>query len=851
MSRRLTLLLCELLLASVSATPARGQDRSTSIQSLERRADSLSERSDSSSLREATRLWLTAAGAWRRAGQQRRAAVAFVNGGMAAMGRGDATGARDAYGKALALQRALGALADQETTYTRLGLTYRESASSDSAIVNYLAALAISDRAGHPDSLRATILNDLGYEYVTIGRFDLAFRTLRDAEERARAFGDSATRSDALNNLGLVFDDMGMTARSETDRRALDSALTYYAWARQAAPSTTGQRNDPRTLNNIGVIHRRLFHLTGDSAELRSAIVYYDSAASAADSSDPRFAALLLQNRGVVAADRGEAGADSLLAAARMASRAADDAWSEAMALAERGWLYRRSSKDLARAIAYLDTAVAVFSEVQHRSGGDATRVSFADQQYLLDVYDSWALARVARATKELAGSERKAALYGVLATMERARAAALVELVRRAARGPDLASPLRAIPTEAGLEREGRLLAVAAQRSARTVMSFASTADTLITWRVTRGRDPTVTVIPVRRDTLAVRVARLRRMLRVELDTADTASAAPTIATRLPRLEETATRSVGGDDDVAPGDTLFGDTLRTFAELLFSPEDLRDVSETDEILIVPNGPLTLVPFSTLLAGHWGLRADSAFSPAIRLVPSLRLIPTGSPRGQWTSGAVVIVGNPSMPAVRDFRGEEQRLPSIRAAAREADSIAKLFHVRALHGGDASEDSIRKLLPQASVVHLATHGYAYGDDARAGDSFIALAPGRGQDGLLTVREVAGLRPLHAELVVLSACETALGALKQAEGTVGLQRAFLGRGAQTVLVSLWNVSDVATAKLMMRFYEHWRTDRDRPSKALALARAQTDVRTDPRHPLWRHPRYWAAFQLVGAK
>ena len=854
MNWRLTRLLCVLLLVTARARLARGQDRS-SIHALEKRADSLAERSDSASLREAARLWLTAAGSWRHAGQQQRAAAAFVNAGMAAMGRGDAIGARMAYRQALALQRQFGALASQETTYTRLGLTYRQSAASDSAIANYLAALAISDRARGVDSLRAAVLNDLGYEYVTIGRYDLAFRTLHDAEQRARTLGDSAIRSDALNNLGLVFDEMGMAARSEADLRALDSALTYYESARKAAPAGTGQRNDPTTLNNIGVIHRRRFHLTGDTAELRTASAYYDSASSGADSSDARFAALLLQNKGLVAADRGEARADSLLAASRVASHEAGDLWWEAMALAERGWLYRRSSKDLARATAYLDTAVALFSQVQHRAGGDATRVSFADQRYLLDVYDSWALTRIARATKELQGAEREAALFAVLAAMERGRAAALVELVQHvhAGEGEQLESASRAIPTERDLEREGRSLAAAAQRSARMVMSFASTADTLITWRATRGRDPTVTAVPVRRDTLAARVAHLRRLLRVELDeTADTVSSATVVAFRLPRLEEGTTRSVGGGDDVAPGDTLFGDTLRAFAQSLFTPEDVRALSETDEILIVPNGPLALVPFSTLLAGHWGLRSDSAFSPGIRLIPSLRLIATDASRERpSTRGAVLVVGNPSMPTVRDFRGEAQRLPAIRAAGREADSIASLFHVRALHGGDATEDSIRKLLPKASVVHLATHGYAYGDDARAGDSFVALAPGRGEDGLLTVREVASLRPLRAELVVLSACETALGALKQAEGTVGLQRAFLGRGAQTVLVSLWSVSDAATAKLMMRFYEHWRTDGDRPSKAQALARAQADVRTDPQHPLWKHPRYWAAFQLVGAK
>ena len=97
-------------------------------------------------------------------------------------------------------------------------------------------------------------------------------------------------------------------------------------------------------------------------------------------------------------------------------------------------------------------------------------------------------------------------------------------------------------------------------------------------------------------------------------------------------------------------------------------------------------------------------------------------------------------------------------------------------------------------------------------------------------------------------MLSACQTGLGDLKQAEGTVGLQRAFLARGARSVLVSLWSVSDTATTLLMRAFYTHWLGDRNHPTKAEALRRAQADLRADP---AFKDPLYWAAFQLVGAQ
>src|SRR5262249_33827076 len=156
------------------------------------------------------------------------------------------------------------------------------------------------------------------------------------------------------------------------------------------------------------------------------------------------------------------------------------------------------------------------------------------------------------------------------------------------------------------------------------------------------------------------------------------------------------------------------------------------------------------------------------------------------------------------------------------AETEAKSIAALLGTQPLIGAGASEAALRARDGKATIVHLATHGYAYGAKSRFRDSFIALAAGDRQDGLLTVGGVMDELPLlSAELVVLSACQTGLGNLQQAEGTLGLQRAFLSRGVRGVLVSLWSVDDDATARLMRAFYTHWLQDADHPHKAVALA------------------------------
>ena len=99
-------------------------------------------------------------------------------------------------------------------------------------------------------------------------------------------------------------------------------------------------------------------------------------------------------------------------------------------------------------------------------------------------------------------------------------------------------------------------------------------------------------------------------------------------------------------------------------------------------------------------------------------------------------------------------------------------------------------------------------------------------------------------IQADLVTLSACQTGLGKIS-GDGMLGLGRAFLAVGARTVIVSLWNVSDRATAVFMTHFYRNYvRLD----DKAIALQKAMQGLKASPE---FRHPRFWAPFVLIGAE
>lgn len=200
------------------------------------------------------------------------------------------------------------------------------------------------------------------------------------------------------------------------------------------------------------------------------------------------------------------------------------------------------------------------------------------------------------------------------------------------------------------------------------------------------------------------------------------------------------------------------------------------------------------------------------------------------------------------------------LPPLPAARREIDGVAAVLgtaRVVRLTGASANELRVREVAPSARVLHFATHGIV--PDDRPFDAFLALGsdgsePAR--DGRLSAREVYDLN-LRTELVVLSGCRTARGPVT-GDGVLGLSRAFLYSGTQSLMATLWDVYDESGAQLLPLFYAEWRRSGD---KAEALRRAQIDLIRRLRAGSIRlktaagdfvvpeHPAFWAGFVLVG--
>ncbi len=189
-------------------------------------------------------------------------------------------------------------------------------------------------------------------------------------------------------------------------------------------------------------------------------------------------------------------------------------------------------------------------------------------------------------------------------------------------------------------------------------------------------------------------------------------------------------------------------------------------------------------------------------------------------------------------------------PRLIYSAREAENIVSLVspdNGLKVSDFDANRDLVRRgELKNYRIVHFATHGDLNARHPELSRLVLSLIDEQGRprdDGLLHAYELYNLE-IPAELVVLSACQTALGTQVEGEGLLGLTRGFMHAGAARVVVSLWNVNDRATAELMRRFYRGL-LNRGLPP-AEALRAAQDSIR---REPAWRSPYYWAGFVLQG--
>jgi CHAT domain-containing protein len=272
---------------------------------------------------------------------------------------------------------------------------------------------------------------------------------------------------------------------------------------------------------------------------------------------------------------------------------------------------------------------------------------------------------------------------------------------------------------------------------------------------------------------------------------------------------------------------------------------DAPELREARRLYIVPDGPLWSVPFALL--------RDPRGNDLISKVP-FSLLPSAAmlgrrPRAEADAGPILAVGNPTVASttvstVRSF-SPAASLGALPDSETEVRAVARLYGAKntlLLVGDEATEANIKKSCPNARILHFATHGFF--DEENSLYSGLVLARDRdaADDGILDARELTQLT-LHANLAVLSACDTARGSTETGEGLIGLSWAFALAGCPTTVVSQWQAQSKAASELMIEFHRRLIGGDD---PAAALRHAELSLR---RKQQYRHPFYWAPFVVIG--
>jgi CHAT domain-containing protein len=286
--------------------------------------------------------------------------------------------------------------------------------------------------------------------------------------------------------------------------------------------------------------------------------------------------------------------------------------------------------------------------------------------------------------------------------------------------------------------------------------------------------------------------------------------------------------------------------------DLLLKPAEAQ-LHDKTRLVIVPDGALWSLPFQALQPdeNHYVMEDYAiSYAPSLTVLGEVIKLRRKRQGNQQASETLFAVGNPTVEKETVERVKilhrDESLDPLPEAETEVKSLGRLYgeaRSRIYVGAQATEERVKAEAANFGIVHLATHAIL--NDGSPMYSQVVLSQSDkpdSEDGLLEAWEIMKLN-LKADLVVLSACETARGRVGAGEGVIGLTWALFVAGCPTAVVSQWKVESPSTAVLMIEFHRNLRLG---IGKAEALRRASLKLlRTGE----YQHPVYWAAFVVVG--
>jgi CHAT domain-containing protein len=301
-------------------------------------------------------------------------------------------------------------------------------------------------------------------------------------------------------------------------------------------------------------------------------------------------------------------------------------------------------------------------------------------------------------------------------------------------------------------------------------------------------------------------------------------------------------------DKDASFG--LFTTSARTIYASLLAP--ILEHADADNIVIIRDGPLLLIPFESLLVSYKS-RINRDYQQLDYLIrhytisyahsADLLLRSASTQAIQITANKVLGFSYSNVETTTD-KQTDQFLNELPGAAREIMAISHIMPGTFLMGDDATEQKFKSLAGDYDILHLAVHGRSDPEKKFSGSLFFKRAQDDQEDGELHVYELYDIA-LRARLTVLSACESGVGKIFRGEGVFSIARAFAYAGCPSTVMTLWPVGDLASAQIMGDFYNslHQGEHID-----VALQNAKMNYLQNADSQL-AHPAYWAAYIPIG--
>ena len=825
---------------------------------------------------------------WRAIGDRHLEAITLSINGRVYYALGQPQKALESYSLALPVMHAVGDQSGEAVTFMEIGTVHRLIGEPQEALDHFAQALPLMRTVGDRRN-EAIVLNNMGTVYNLLSEPQKAFHYFQQALPLARAIKARPVEAATLTNMGVVYnllddpkkaleqlDQALVVVREIGDRRTEAGVLThtgtaysslgderkaleYLERALQLRVAVSDRQGEAITLNHFG----RAYDLWNQP---RKAFEYYQRAL-------PIWRAVGNRN-GEVAALFGMARAESDLDDLLKASQRTESALAiintlrTKVASRDLRASYFASVQDISKL--HIDllmrlhrrqptagfdvAALKAYEQARARSLIDLLAESSAD---IRQGVDPDLLARE-RALQQMLNAEanRQMRVFGGQHTPESASAVRrkIEELLTQLlaieaelkARSPRYAALTQ--PTPLGLTE----IQTAVTDDATLLLEYSLGEERSYLWAVTASSFSSYELPP--RAVIEAAARRCHELLTarnqyVKFETAD----------------EKRVRVQKADDE-------YPNAATALSKILLGPVAAR--LGRKRLLVVPDGALEYLPFAALaIPGKAPAFVPLMVEHEVTSIPSASTLAVlrREMQGRAPAEKVVAVfadpvfdktderltGNISRNAGGHHVQETmkssdgiQALPRLPYTRQEAEAILALApstrHKAALGFEANRAAAMSDELSQYRIIHFATHSFL--DSMHPALSGIALSmidrQGRPQNGFLRSHEIFNLR-LGAELVVLSGCRTGLGKEVKGEGLYGMTRGFMYAGSKRVLVSLWDVQDQATARLMSDFYKGLLGPK-RPHTAAALRAAQIAIWREGR---WQAPYYWAGFVLQG--